>query len=1047
MLTQWKQVGDPMNRFIHFCLNHVRTVLLLFFFLFVGGLYTYVTIPKESAPDVKIPIVYVSVHHQGISPEDSERMILKPIEQHVRSVEGLKEIKAVASEDFGTFILEFYAGYNIDKALVDVRDKIDTAKADLPMESDDPIVKEINISLFPVLVIQIAGDIPERTLFNIGRDLQDEIETIKSVLEAKVLGNREEVVEIIIDPMRLESFSISLSDVMRLFSSNNIMIPSGNITSGSGSFMLKAPGLLETVQEISNLPLKTSGTDSVLRLRDVANVKRTYKDRLSYARDKGQPAIVVEVSKRMGENIIDTIQDVRKKTLEFLAPYKDKISITFAQDDSQRIRDMLTELQNNIIMAVILVMIIIISALGWRSGLLVGTAIPTSFLAGIFFLGLMGHTLNIVVLFSLILSVGMLVDGAIIVVEYADRKMIEGHPPLQAYKEASIRMALPVITSTITVLVVFMPLLFWPGVVGQFMKYMPITLIATLTSSLFVALIFIPALGSLIGKVAQSDKAVLKSIIAAETGRLDDIKGIAGYYVTLLKGFIKMPGRTLMGSCIILYAVIFAYSQFGRGIEFFPSIEPDSAIYMVKARGNMSVEEKDRLVKEVENQIINTREFKTVYTKSGNLQNREFSEDTIGAITVELIHWQERDKANVVLERTLKNINSIPGVIVELKINRKGPQKGKPIEIEISSDKYDLLSPEVDRIEDFLRTIEGIEDIEDSRPKPGIEWELKIDRAEAGKYGADVTAIGAVTQLVADGMKFGTYRPDDSRDEIDVVVRFPEKYRNLDQLDQVRVQNENGQVPITNFVKRIAKQKVASIERVDGKPFMNIQANVNSEFLVDDKVKELQKWLQKNPSHKNVKVQFKGEEEDKKETGSFLIKAFMVAIFLIVIILVTQFNSFFSTLLVISSIGLSTIGVLVGLLVMNQAFSIVMGGIGVIALAGIIVSNNIIFIDTFDDLKDKTANKTEAILRTAAQRLRPILLTQITTILGLMPILFRMDIDFLSRYITIGAPSSEWWVQLASAIVFGVFFASLFTLIITPCALQLRENYRVWRRK
>lgn len=1036
-----------MHQLINFCLNHVRTVLLLFFFLFIGGIYTYVTIPKESAPDVKIPIVYVSVHHQGISPEDSERLILKPIEQHVRSVEGLKEVRAIASEDFGTFILEFYAGHNIDKALVDVRDKIDTAKADLPMDSDDPIVKEINISLFPVLVIQLAGDIPERTLFNIGRDLQDEIETIKSVLEAKVLGDREEVVEIIINPMLLESFDIFLADVMRLFASNNIMVPSGNIKSGAGSFMLKAPGLLETVQDIANLPLKTSGTDSVLRLKDVASVKRTYKDRLSYARDKGRPAIVVEVSKRMGENIIETIEQVREKTIEFLKPYKGKISVTFAQDDSQRIRDMLSELQNNIIMAIILVMIIIITALGWRSGLLVGAAIPTSFLAGIFILGLMGYTLNIIVLFSLILSVGMLVDGAIIVVEYADRKMLEGKNKLDAYKEASIRMALPVITSTVTVLVVFMPLLFWPGVVGQFMKFMPITLIATLTSSLFVALIFIPALGSLFGNAAQSNKKAIKSIIAAETGKIEDIKGIAGYYVNTLKGFIEMPGKTLIGSCVILYAVIFTYSNLGRGIEFFPNIEPDSAIYMVKARGNLSVQEKDRLVKKVENQIINTKEFKTVYTKSGNLQNREFSEDTIGAITVEMIHWQSRDKANVVLERTLKNINNIPGIIVELKINKKGPQKGKPIDIEISSDDYDLLAPEVDRIENYLATVEGIEDIEDSRPKPGIEWELKIDRAEAGKYGADVTGIGAVTQLVADGMKFGTYRPEDSRDEIDVVVRFPEKYRNLDQLDQIRIQNENGQVPITNFVKRIAKQRVASIERIDGKPYMDVQANVNSKFLVDNKVKEIQKWLTKNPGNKKVKITFKGEEEDKKETGSFLMKAFMVAIFLIIIILVTQFNSFFSTMLVISSIGLSTVGVLVGLLVMNQAFSIVMSGIGVIALAGIIVSNNIIFIDTFDDLKNKTQNKTEAILRTAAQRLRPILLTQITTILGLMPILFRMDIDFLSRYITVGAPSSEWWVQLASAIVFGVFFASIFTLIVTPCALQLRENYRAWRQR
>ena len=542
-----------------------------------------------------------------------------------------------------------------------------------------------------------------------------------------------------------------------------MLVATGSVKSGSGDFAIKVPGLVKNVEELQEMPLKVDDKNRVVvRFKDVATILPAFEDRQSYARNWGLPSISLEVSKRTGENIIQTIAQVRASTEAFVENLSSAIKVSFTQDGSKRILDMLKDLQNNVILAVLLVMLIVVRSLGWRSSLIVGASIPTSFLAGILIIGLLGHTLNMVVLFSLILSVGMLVDGAIIVVEYADRQMLEGATPAAAYREAAIRMRWPVFTSTLTVLLVFLPLLFWPGIIGQFMKYLPITLLATLTSSLFVALIFVPTLGGMFGRPPKANPAESQAIIESDTGRLERLKGSAGAYVRLLEKFLDKPMRVLWGVIALLVLVVMSYGRFGKGVEFFPDVEPDAAAYVVRARGNLSLEEKDRLVRMVEKDLLKTPYFESISSQS----KEKGGTDIIGRINVELVDWQLRPNADEIFKETLKTVRRHPGILVEVKRKKKGPTSGKPIQILVTSQNYDALSPEVQRIRTHLETVEGLEDIEDSRPAPGLfEWEITVNRAEAAKFGLTVAQIGHAISILTDGVKVGTYRPNHSRHE------------------------------------------------------------------------------------------------------------------------------------------------------------------------------------------------------------------------------------------------------------------------------------------
>ena len=1046
-----------MNALIDAALNRARATLTIMVLLVMAGISAYISIPKEADPDIPIPIFFVSIVHQGISPEDAERLLIKPMETELRSLEGLEEMVGMAGQGYGGILLEFDVDFDKDAALQDVREKVDLARAELPEESEEPIVREFNTSLFPVLVVTLSGQVPERTLYTAARQLQDVIEGVPTVLEAKLVGHREELLEVVVDPAKLEAYNVSQAELINTVQRNNQLVAAGNVDTGQGRFSVKVPGLFETSEDVFSLPIKSAG-EGVVTLGDLAEIRRTFKDRAGYARFNGEPAIAIEITKRIGTNIVENNAMVRHAVDEFSKQLPETVKINYTLDASNWIFDTLGSLQSSILTAIALVMIIVVAALGIRSAFLVGVAIPTSFMIGFFILQSLGMTVNMMVMFGMLLAVGMLVDGAIVMVEYADRKMAEGLSKRDAFGLAAKRMFWPITSSTATTLAAFLPMLAWPGVSGEFMSYLPITLIVVLTSSLATALIFLPVLGSIFGKRAEGEEEVLKQLAGAETGDIRNLSGLTGAYVRMLDRVVKHPIRTVIVTLVVLVGVFVAYGRNNNGVEFFVNTEPEQAIVMVSARGNLSAAETARLAGDVEQIVMNTSGIDSVFTTTttdANTSpggNQEKPTDLIAQMMVELEPYEERRSGHIILQEIRDKTADLPGIKVEVRKQENGPPTGKDVQVELTSTNFDKLVEAADIVNQHMRdNMTGLIDVEDTSPLPGIEWVLSVDREMAGRFGADVATVGAGVQLVTNGILIGVYRPDDADDEVDIRVRYPEDVRMIDQLDQIRVTTPQGLVPITNFVNREAEPRVTNIERINGIRRVTVRANTavdpetGTKINVDQKVGELQAWLQsEDPLPEGVSYKFRGANEEQQESAQFLGGALIAALFLMFIILLTQFNSFYHSTLTLSTVVLSTVGVLIGMMVTGQPFSVIMTGTGIVALAGIVVNNSIVLIDTFQRLRAEGQHAVEATLRTAGQRLRPILLTTITTMLGLLPMALQINIDFFTRDVVFGGPVAIWWLQLSTAIIFGLGFSTLITLILVPVMLAaptvLRER-------
>ncbi|SBS37372.1 Cobalt-zinc-cadmium resistance protein CzcA [Marinomonas spartinae] len=1030
-----------MQTLIDAALARSRTVLLLFALVIVSGIVSYISIAKESTPDITIPMAYVSVSLEGISPEDADSLLVKPLEKELKGLEGLKEIRSTASEGHASIILEFQQGTDIDQALIDAQQKVDRAKSELPSDVDEPTVTEINLSTFPVLRINLYGNVDFATLSKIANNLQDKIEASPGVLEAKISGDRDQQAHIVVRPDKLNTYNLSLPDVMNFVDNNNRLVAAGNLDTGAGRFPLKVPGLLKTKDDILNLPIKVNG-DQVVLLGDIASGELGFEDPTSHARVEGRNSITLAVSKRVGANIIETINGVKAITQQASKQWPTGVKYEFTQDESKQIETSLNDLFNNVLIATLLVMIVIVWALGIRSALLVGIAIPGAFLAGILLLNIQGYTINMVVLFSLILSVGMLVDGAIVVTEYADRKLAEGATKKEAYAEAAKRMAWPITASTATTLAVFLPLLFWPGIAGEFMRFMPITVIATLASSLIMALIVIPTIGSLIGKKGAYSPKMLNTLALAESGDLKQLKGFVGTYSRVLSKLIEYPIWVLFATILLLVTIFISYGKFGKGVEFFPNIEPEVAQLEVHARGNLSLAEKDKLVQKVEKLVLGNPNITSLVTTSYARVNNNDAPDSIGKLTMEFIDWYKREPASVILQRIREKTKHIPGIQVTSVVQQNGPQSDTDIQLQLSSNYGQILNKTADAVIKKLKASDAIISVDDDRSLPGIEWRFDIDRAKAARYGVDVNTLGSVIKLVTNGIKLSDFLPEGADDKIDIVLRYPINNRSLEQLDYLQIPSDQGPIPASNFIHRYASQKQGVINRTDGKKTVKISADVKDGLVVDQVIKQIKKELDNSNLPKAVSYQFRGNSEDQQEAQSFLLKAFGVAFFIMAIILVTQFNNFFQCVLILSAVIFSTMGVLVGLMVKGDPFGIVMSGVGVIALAGVVVNNNIVLIDTFNVLRSQGLSVKEAAVRTGVQRLRPVMLTTITTILGLVPMVFQLNIDLLQADISVGAPSSQWWTQLSTAIAGGLTFATPLTLILTPCLLVLGYRRR-----
>ena len=1035
-----------MINIIDYIMQARRTIVFLMIIIISIGSLTYINIAKDAEPDIDIPFIYVTVPHQGISPEDSERLIVRPLENQLKTIEGIEEMNGSASNGFGSVLLEFDINFDKDKALGDVREKVDMVKSKLPQDAEEPIVLEFNMAELPTIVVSLSGDVPDRTLFYHAKRLQTKIESIPGVLEAPVTGDREDLMEILVSPSKLENYNISLMDLIRSITGNNRLVAAGSIDKGQGKFSIKVPAVYESAQDVYNLVIFSSG-DGAVTLGDVAEIRKTYKDTESFARVNGRPAVALQVKKRIGENVLEINEKVRLEAEEYVENLSENIEINFTSDNSDYILEMLKSLQAAVTNAIISVMILVIGALGIRSALMVGISIPTSFLMAISLLALSGGYINMMVMFGLLVSVGLLVDGSIVMVEYADRKMAEGLNRLDAYTQSYKRMIWPIISSTATTLAAFLPLILWPGVSGQFMKWMPFMVSLVLVSSLFSALIFIPVMGSIFGKTEKKDIAKLN-----DKFDLRNLSGFTKVYIDILQKLIKTPILTVISSIGIVIILFNLYVNFNAGARYSVEGDTNQMTVHIIARGNLSPSQKLGIALDVEDIVRTVDGIKTTSTLIGGasaeqmiMSDGESRSDEIAMMMIELKPVHERRHADILRQEILEKTSILPGVIVEsYKVERK-PESGKDIQIELTSSNNLQLTKVTDSISNKLKSMDGIMEVDDTRSLPGIEWIINVDRELAGKYGVDVSIIGSIIQLVTNGILVDKYRPDDSEDEVDIRVRFPRDYRQLEQFDQLRIPTPDGAIPLSNFVKREPQQKVTSIERSNGARILKIRANTmidpisGKKILPFDKNVEIGNWINEQNFSKDVEIKFAGTNEDGEESAAFLGKAMIGALFLMFIILLTQFNSFYQAAITLSTVVLSTVGALTGLLITGQVFSVIMSGLGIVSLAGIIVNNSIVLIDTFNRLKNDAKSLNEAILHSAAQRLRPIVLTTTTTMIGLTPVALQITIDWFGRSIEFGGLMSAWWVPFSTAVIWGLGFSSLLTLFLIPTLLALPE--------
>ena len=634
-----------MKNAIQAVIGRSRTVIVAYIVIIIAGVLSYISLPKQAEPDISFPLVFVQMFLEGASPEDTERLLIRPMEQEFRTIDGLLKMVATANESSATINLEFESDADINKALQDVRERVDLAKAKLPPEAEEPRVQEAKMTRFdPMLVLNIGGSVPQRTLYSIARTTKETIESVDGVLEANLVGFREELLEIVVDPLAMDSYGLAPNDVLGFVDRNNRLVAAGSLQSEQGRFAIKVPGVIEDPEDVLNIPVKVD-QGRVVRFRDIATVRRTYKDTESISRLNGNPAVTLEIVERSGSNMLATVAEVKEVLAGLSQSWPENVVATFSGDKSVGVKASLSTLVNNVTAAILLVFIVLLAILGFQNAFLVGLAIPGSFCATFFLLALVGFPVNTVVLFALIMSVGMLVDGAIVVSELADRKMAEGKTRVQAYSEAAQRMAMPIIASTLTTLVAFMPMIFWPGQLGTFMVYMPITLIFTLTASLAMALLVVPTFGTLIGRPGHFNERQRLDLAAAETGDLNTIGGLTGQYIGFLNRVLQRPGLVVLAISCLLVSIYFAYIAFGKGAQMWPDIEPSSGGVTIHARGDLSTFEKDNLVSMVEERIFGIPGIENMYVRSG-AANQGSAGDQIGSISLNYTDWRTRRPAS-----------------------------------------------------------------------------------------------------------------------------------------------------------------------------------------------------------------------------------------------------------------------------------------------------------------------------------------------------------------------------------------------------------------
>ena len=1044
-----------MNNFIKTAIYKSRTSLSILFLLFIAGFFALNYLPKATDPDVSFPGAMIGVSYEGVSPEDSERLLAKPLEDALRTIEGVEKVRSTSTTGFAAVIVEFDQDIDLDKALYDTRVKVDEARGELPLDAREPFIKEFTTSDEPILTISVSSSIlPQRVLVNLTQDLQDLIETHPNVLEAELNGVPEDLIEAVVEKGKLESYGISMSQLFQAVSNNNRVIPAGAQDTGKGRFTVNVPSVFSSLEDIQSLPIKVSGS-SVVTLEDVADVRLTFKDRGGYSRINGQQSLSIDIMKRSGSNIIDTVNDVRTLVEEASQAFPEGVEINYVRDNSEFALQMISELQGNVLTSVALVMIVVLAALGFRTSMLVGMAIPFSYLFALLVLFVLDKEFNFMVMFGMLISMGMTIDGSIVITEYADRKLAEGMNRVEAYSAAATRMFWPVLSSTVTTLIAFTPLMFMPGF-GKFIRDMPITVFCVLVGSLLYSLVFAPILGAMFGGLAKQSEDEINNIRKLESSDPLSLPGATGIYARKVNQFLDTPGQIIF---IILSAIILCiglWFQNGKGISYFPEVAPQFAQVSISARGNLSVDEIRDLAIEAEQKIIDLEDIEmlSVWSNSGGeMGMRGINPDKVGGMFVDFYAEDnavsDRDGYEI-MDLMRDRLSDTSGYLVTVEAEKGGPPIGKALQLNVVGKDERALKLAIKKIRNYIETeVTGFTNIEDSSDRRGIEWELNIDRTKAAQYGAGLSDVGTAVQMVTNGIKVGEYRPLNLDREVDIRVRFPKEERNIDQLEKLNIQTLKGLVPVSSFVETNIKPATKSITRQNGKRVEKLSAETMPGVVPSDKIKQIKEWLAVTDLGKGVTVEFDGFDKYNQEAADYLILGFIGMLFVMLIVLVAQFNSFYQANIVLSAILLSFGGVFISLLILDRSFSTLQTGISCIALAGIVVNNNIVLIDTFNLLKrNNPGSDTKSIaLRSAVLRLRPVFLTSFTTIAGLLPIAMGYSVDLIDRTIKSGGYISSFWEQMAGSLVVGLSVATVLTLVVTPCALALSDSVRRFPKK
>jgi len=1061
--------------------NKSITVMVLAVIIIVFGVYCYNVLPRESDPDITIPNVFVTTSYRGVSPADMETSVTIEIEKKLKGLDGVKKIQSVSSEGLSSINIEFVTGTDIDKALQDVKDKVDEAKSELPTDlEDDPSVFEVNFSELPIVVFSMSGTCGLATLKKIADDLKDDIEAIPGVLEAEVTGGLEREIRVEVFPEKLAYYGMSIPTFQQILYSENQNTSGGAIRLGQGRFQLRVPGEFRTPAEIYGLVMGTHNGQPIY-LKDLARVVDGFKEETSRSRLDGRSAVNIAVKKRSGENIIEISNKIDQLIAKQQPTWPSNTEIVKVMDKAKDIRLMVVDLENNILSGLILVVMVLFFALGLRNAFLVSLAIPFSMLLSFIVLHILGITLNMVVLFSLTLALGMLVDNAIVIIENIYRYMEQGVPRIEAAKKATSEVAYPVIGSTLTTLAAFSPMLFWPGIMGEFMSYLPLTLIVTLSSSLFVAMVINPALASFFMKIKKNDNqpmAISAEEIEAAGEKPIEIKGkILKSYSAVLAFSLRRP-LIVVGFAFAIMILLFQAWMLAVGIEkpveFFPDIQPKSMYVNVDVPEGADIDYIDRIMRRIEMTVAgvsaeklfdstaesNSRYLEALSPKTHEKANGEifsgpsdldnieniyikavtssansiFDANAPNHVGIRFLEMEERktsssDTVDVIRER----VKNIPGGRITVAVQEEGPPTGAPINIEIAGDNFQMLGNMAKEIRAVISRIPHVKDIRDDFVEGTPSVKVVVDRQKAALFGLTTDMIGFALKTAYNGLDVSSFREGD--EDYDITVQLPEENRRVtDVLRELMIPTPNSEmVPLSTLATVEYSGSIGDIVRINNERVVTVKANVDEAKIPGPVARaEAEMLLKQFPLPPGYTIRFTGENEFQKESEDFLSKAFVVACFLIFLILVSQFNSVSQPFIIMTSVILSLGGAFLGLALFKQPFGIIMTGVGVISLAGVVVNNAIVLIDYINKLRERGLALKEAVISAGATRLRPVLLTAITTILGLIPMVTGVSFDFRHLSISWVSESSQWWRSMAIVVIFGLMVATFLTLIVVP---------------